>query len=81
MMENLLANCVQKNLNHFMFTNAIFLCELLLAQFPSEVSRFRFFYIQLHFDFQILASSLSITSFLRCGVTFFVFSVFVALVV
>ncbi|CAA0382624.1 unnamed protein product [Arabidopsis thaliana] len=38
MMENLLANCVQKNLNHFMFTNAIFLCERLLAQFPSEVN-------------------------------------------
>ncbi|KAG7577466.1 Tetratricopeptide repeat [Arabidopsis thaliana x Arabidopsis arenosa] len=37
-MENLLANCVQKNLNHFMFTNAIFLCERLFAQFPSEVN-------------------------------------------
>lgn len=37
-METLLANCVEKNLTQFMFSNAIFLCERLLAQFPSEVS-------------------------------------------
>lgn len=48
-------NCVEKNLSQFMFTNAIFLCERLLAEFPSEVSRFRLF--------QIVVSSPSITSF------------------
>lgn len=48
-------NCVEKNLSQFMFSNAIFLCERLLAEFPSEVSRFRLF--------QIVASSPSITSF------------------
>nr|VDD46221.1 unnamed protein product [Brassica oleracea] len=37
-METLLANCVEKNLTQFMFSNAIFLCERLLAQFPSEVN-------------------------------------------
>ncbi|VVA97829.1 unnamed protein product [Arabis nemorensis] len=37
-METLLANCVEKNLNQFMFTNAIFLSERLFAQFPSEVN-------------------------------------------
>ncbi|XP_019102195.1 PREDICTED: cell division cycle protein 27 homolog A-like isoform X2 [Camelina sativa] len=37
-MENLLANCVEKNLSQFMFTNAIFFCERLLAEFPSEVN-------------------------------------------
>ncbi|KAL1199464.1 Cell division cycle protein-like protein [Cardamine amara subsp. amara] len=37
-MENLLLNSVEKNLSQFMFTNAIFLCQRLLAQFPSEVN-------------------------------------------
>ncbi|CAN8259119.1 unnamed protein product [Cochlearia groenlandica] len=37
-METLLVNCVEKNLTQFMFTNAIFLCERLLAEFPSEVN-------------------------------------------
>ncbi|EOA33148.1 hypothetical protein CARUB_v10016489mg [Capsella rubella] len=37
-MENLLANCVERNLSQFMFTNAIFFCERLLAEFPTEVN-------------------------------------------
>ncbi|CAA7056579.1 unnamed protein product [Microthlaspi erraticum] len=37
-METLLVNCVEKNLSQFMLTNAIFLCERLLAEFPSEVN-------------------------------------------
>ncbi|KAG2305976.1 hypothetical protein Bca52824_025724 [Brassica carinata] len=37
-METLLVNCVEKNLTQFMFSNAIFLCERLLADFPSEVN-------------------------------------------
>ncbi|KAJ0264229.1 Cell division cycle protein 27 A [Hirschfeldia incana] len=37
-METLLVNCVEKNLAQFMFSNAIFLCERLLADFPSEVN-------------------------------------------
>ncbi|ESQ48300.1 hypothetical protein EUTSA_v10021943mg [Eutrema salsugineum] len=37
-MENLLVNCVERNLSQFMLTNAIFLCERLLAEFPSEVN-------------------------------------------
>lgn len=49
-METLLANCVEKNLTQFMFSNAIFLCERLLAQFPSEVSILFF----LDFQFQFL---------------------------
>ncbi|XP_018488588.2 cell division cycle protein 27 homolog A isoform X2 [Raphanus sativus] len=37
-MESLLVNSVEKNLTQFMFSNAIFLCERLLADFPSEVN-------------------------------------------
>ncbi|CAH8316165.1 unnamed protein product [Eruca vesicaria subsp. sativa] len=37
-MESLLVNSVEKNLTQFMFSNAIFLSQRLLAQFPSEVN-------------------------------------------
>ncbi|XP_010535181.1 PREDICTED: cell division cycle protein 27 homolog A isoform X2 [Tarenaya hassleriana] len=37
-METILVNGVEKNLNQFMFKNAIFLCERLCAEFPSEVN-------------------------------------------
>ncbi|CAH2053554.1 unnamed protein product, partial [Thlaspi arvense] len=37
-METLLVNCIEKNLSQFMLTNAIFLCERLVAEFPSEVN-------------------------------------------
>lgn len=36
-MESILINCVQNNLHHFMHSNAIFISQLLCAQFPSEV--------------------------------------------
>ncbi|XP_068647637.1 cell division cycle protein 27 homolog B-like [Aristolochia californica] len=37
-MENLLISCVQSNLRLFMNRNAIFLCERLCAEFPSELN-------------------------------------------
>ncbi|XVE70488.1 hypothetical protein DITRI_Ditri10aG0076200 [Diplodiscus trichospermus] len=37
-MEAILTDCVQSSLRHFMFKNAIFLCERLCAEFPSEVN-------------------------------------------
>ncbi|KAK6268097.1 hypothetical protein QUC31_012257 [Theobroma cacao] len=37
-MEALLANYVEKSLNNYMRRNAIFLCERLCAEFPSEVN-------------------------------------------
>ncbi|XP_021891927.1 cell division cycle protein 27 homolog B isoform X2 [Carica papaya] len=37
-MEALLINCVEKSLNQFTLNNAIFLCERLRAEFPSEVN-------------------------------------------
>jgi hypothetical protein len=37
MMEAILIDCVQNSLRHFMHPNAIFICERLCAQFPSEV--------------------------------------------
>ncbi|KAJ8422040.1 hypothetical protein Cgig2_026428 [Carnegiea gigantea] len=37
-MEAILIDCVQKSLRHFMYRNAIFICELLCAEFPSEVN-------------------------------------------
>ncbi|KAE8674358.1 Cell division cycle protein 27-like protein B [Hibiscus syriacus] len=37
-MEAIFTDCVQNSLRHFMFKNAIFLCERLCAEFPSEVN-------------------------------------------
>ncbi|GMI92728.1 HOBBIT [Hibiscus trionum] len=37
-MEEILTERVQNSLRHFMFENAIFLCERLCAEFPSEVN-------------------------------------------
>ncbi|XP_010267174.1 PREDICTED: cell division cycle protein 27 homolog B-like isoform X3 [Nelumbo nucifera] len=37
-METLLIDCVQSSLRHFMLRNAIFLCERLCADFPSELN-------------------------------------------
>ncbi|XP_040941589.1 cell division cycle protein 27 homolog B isoform X1 [Gossypium hirsutum] len=37
-MEAILTDCVQNSLRHFMFKNAIFFCERLCAEFPSEVN-------------------------------------------
>ncbi|KAL5768764.1 hypothetical protein ACOSP7_015309 [Xanthoceras sorbifolium] len=37
-MEAILADCVQNSLRHFMYRNAIFLCERLCAEFPSETN-------------------------------------------
>ncbi|KAK8620023.1 hypothetical protein V6N13_066510 [Hibiscus sabdariffa] len=37
-MEAILTDCVQNSLRHFMLKNAIFLCERLCAEFPSEVN-------------------------------------------
>ncbi|KAK1306571.1 hypothetical protein QJS10_CPA10g00053 [Acorus calamus] len=37
-METLLVECVQRSLGHFMHGNAIFLCERLCAEFPSELN-------------------------------------------
>lgn len=39
-METLLIDCVQSSLRLFMHRNAIFLCERLCAEFPSEASAF-----------------------------------------
>lgn len=36
-MESILIDCVQKSLNHFMHSNAIFISQRLCAHFPSEV--------------------------------------------
>lgn len=36
-MEGILTDCVQNSLRYFMYRNAIFLCERLCAEFPSEV--------------------------------------------
>ncbi|KAJ4837287.1 Cell division cycle protein 27 B [Turnera subulata] len=37
-MEALLAECVNNSLRHFMYRNAIFMCERLVAEFPSETN-------------------------------------------
>ncbi|KAJ4953531.1 hypothetical protein NE237_030363 [Protea cynaroides] len=37
-METLLSDCVHNSLRHFMHRNAIFLCERLCAEFPSELN-------------------------------------------
>ncbi|XWS72081.1 hypothetical protein CRYUN_Cryun02cG0009900 [Craigia yunnanensis] len=37
-MEAILTDCIQNSLRHFMLKNAIFLCERLCAEFPSEVN-------------------------------------------
>lgn len=37
-MEAILVDCVERSLRHFMYRNAIFMCERLCAEFPSEVS-------------------------------------------
>lgn len=37
-MEAILIECVQNNLSHFMYRNAIFMCERLCAEFPSEMN-------------------------------------------
>ncbi|XP_054818755.1 cell division cycle protein 27 homolog B [Prosopis cineraria] len=37
-MEGILIDCVQKSLRHFMHNNAIFLCERLCAEFPTEAN-------------------------------------------
>ncbi|KAJ0091066.1 hypothetical protein Patl1_13321 [Pistacia atlantica] len=37
-MEAILTDCVQNSLRHFMYRNAIFLCERLCAEFPSEMN-------------------------------------------
>ncbi|KAI3422861.1 KOW domain-containing protein [Psidium guajava] len=37
-MEAILVDCVQNSLRHFMYRNAIFMCERLCAEFPSEVN-------------------------------------------
>lgn len=37
-MEAILIDCVQNSLRHFMYRNAIFICERLCAEFPSEVN-------------------------------------------
>ncbi|XP_044472496.1 cell division cycle protein 27 homolog B-like isoform X2 [Mangifera indica] len=36
-MEAILTDCVQSSLRHFIYPNAIFLCERLCAEFPSEM--------------------------------------------
>lgn len=36
-MEAILVDSVQNSLRHFMYSNAIFICERLCAEFPSEV--------------------------------------------
>ncbi|XP_010540977.1 PREDICTED: cell division cycle protein 27 homolog B-like isoform X2 [Tarenaya hassleriana] len=37
-METILVDCVQNSLRLFMYKNAIFMCERLLAEFPSEIN-------------------------------------------
>ncbi|GAB2222023.1 hypothetical protein Droror1_Dr00013220 [Drosera rotundifolia] len=37
-MESILVECVQSSLRNFMYRNAIFMCERLCAEFPSEVN-------------------------------------------
>ncbi|KAK9099059.1 hypothetical protein Syun_026104 [Stephania yunnanensis] len=37
-METLMVDCVQSSLRHFMHRNAIFVCERLCAEFPSELN-------------------------------------------
>ncbi|KAJ7973805.1 Cell division cycle protein 27 like B [Quillaja saponaria] len=37
-MEAILIDCVQNSLRHFMYRNAIFICERLCAEFPSEAN-------------------------------------------
>lgn len=36
-MEAMLVDCVHNSLRHFVYKNAIFMCERLCAEFPSEV--------------------------------------------
>ncbi|KAL2618257.1 hypothetical protein AAZV13_08G235000 [Glycine max] len=37
-MEAILVDCVQKSLRHFMHSNAVFLCQRLCAEFPTETN-------------------------------------------
>lgn len=37
-MEAMLVDCVRNSLSHFVYKNAIFMCERLCAEFPSEVT-------------------------------------------
>ncbi|XP_038880140.1 cell division cycle protein 27 homolog B isoform X1 [Benincasa hispida] len=37
-METILADCVHHSLRHFMYRNAIFMCERLCSEFPSETN-------------------------------------------
>ncbi|KAG6668154.1 hypothetical protein I3843_01G142500 [Carya illinoinensis] len=37
-MESILVECVQNSLRHYMYRNAIFMCERLCAEFPSEMN-------------------------------------------
>ncbi|KAJ4888898.1 Cell division cycle protein 27-like protein B [Raphanus sativus] len=37
-MEAMLVDCVRNSLSHFVYKNAIFMCERLCAEFPSEVN-------------------------------------------
>ncbi|CAI9102462.1 OLC1v1000740C1 [Oldenlandia corymbosa var. corymbosa] len=37
-MEAILTDCVQNSLRHFMYRNAIFMCERLCAEFPTEIN-------------------------------------------
>lgn len=45
-MEAILVDSVQNSLRHFMYPNAIFICERLCAEFPSEVKQFMFFFLE-----------------------------------
>ncbi|RDY02295.1 Cell division cycle protein 27-like B, partial [Mucuna pruriens] len=45
-MEAILADCVQKSLRHFMHANAIFLCQRLCVEFPTEVPFSLFNFLQ-----------------------------------
>lgn len=51
-METILIDCVHNSLRHFMYRNAIFLCERLCAEFPMEV---------------LLPSSSSLLFMLKCA--------------
>ncbi|KAL8236041.1 hypothetical protein R6Q59_017122 [Mikania micrantha] len=37
-MEGVLVNCVQNSLQHLLYRNAIFMCERLCSEFPSEIN-------------------------------------------
>lgn len=57
-MEAILTERIQNSLRYFMFKNAIFLCERLCAEFPSEVThsltkKSLFFFLSFFFFFKI----------------------------